>query len=442
MTIAQPAPPTDGPPDGACDGRRDVQPAMLAAVVLVVLVAALVAGSVWVRQQAVGPPADGRAATDAAPAAPDAVAGLTDVEHGRWRRVDGGPSGGEVAGLFATGTGRGVLVLVEGAYDQTGPVRALRYDPGRDRWRPLGRSILTEGYGATAVWTGSRLLVLRGVNVKDSSRAAASYDLAADAWTPIPADPLPHGLGRATAFWTGRELLVWEIDHRLGAAFDPVRGRWRRLTRAFPLPVAARYRPATVWTGREVLVWGGCDSGGVRYHEQAVQCDDARGSGDELADGAAYDPATDTWRTIARSPLPARDRPVAVWTGTEMLVWGGVTPAAGGAGPYGAAYDPARDRWRVLTDAPIAPRSNHTAVWTGTLMLVWGGQSLDSGSEFHGDGAAYDPQRDHWATLPAAPVPTRDRHHAVWTGQELLIWGGCCQGDRYFASGAAFRPAP
>ena len=55
-----------------------------------------------------------------------------------------------------------------------------------------------------------------------------------------------------------------------------------------------------------------------------------------------------------------------------MIVWGG-----GNNGGYlnsGGRYNPSTDSWIAtsITDAPAA-RNFHTAVWTGTEMIVWGG---------------------------------------------------------------------
>jgi hypothetical protein len=62
-----------------------------------------------------------------------------------------------------------------------------------------------------------------------------------------------------------------------------------------------------------------------------------------------------------------------------MLVWGGAADACadGSPGPCadGAAWQPASDRWRPITSGQRAtPRTGHVAVWTGTEMLVWGGE--------------------------------------------------------------------
>ena len=79
-------------------------------------------------------------------------------------------------------------------------------------------------------------------------------------------------------------------------------------------------------------------------------------------------------------------------------------------------------------------------VWTGSRVLVWGGVASRTGDRFLNDGAAYDPAADRWTALPPAPVRGRDRHVAVWAGDRMLVWGGCCANDRPFADGAVYLP--
>ena len=70
-------------------------------------------------------------------------------------------------------------------------------------------------------------------------------------------------------------------------------------------------------------------------------------------------------------PLGERTSPPMVWTGTELVVWGGgIYDAAGD----GAAFNLAKGTWRVIAQAPIGPRETPAVAWTGTEMLVWGGR--------------------------------------------------------------------
>lgn len=132
-----------------------------------------------------------------------------------------------------------------------------------------------------------------------------------------------------------------------------------------------------------------------------------------FSDGAAYDPGTDGWRTLAPSPLSARNAPAVVWTGEEVLLWGG--HGADGGRRDGAAYDPATDTWRPIADAPMASDGGPQAVWTGDEMLVVAG--------FNGvSAAAYDPKADEWRTIAPVPgQPAGPETSAVWTGDVMII---------------------
>jgi N-acetylneuraminic acid mutarotase len=139
--------------------------------------------------------------------------------------------------------------------------------------------------------------------------------------------------------------------------------------------------------------------------------------------GGRYDPSTDTWTSTSTANAPdARYRHTAVWTGSEMIVWGGV-----GNGPFlnsGGRYNPGSNSWTPTstTNAPDA-RYFHTAVWTGTEMIIWGG--ANGTPTYFNTGGRYIPASDSWTatTTTNAPNP-RERHTAVWTGSQMIVWGG------------------
>src|SRR6185436_18183838 len=62
------------------------------------------------------------------------------------------------------------------------------------------------------------------------------------------------------------------------------------------------------------------------------------------------------------------------WTGEEMIVWGGSAQASTLLNT-GGRYNPLSDSWTsTSTGANVPPaRFDHSAVWTGTEMIVWGG---------------------------------------------------------------------
>jgi hypothetical protein len=226
-------------------------------------------------------------------------------------------------------------------------------------------------------------------------------------WNVLP--PPPSMSDPLAAAWTGQGLLVWargQLPSGEVAAFAfDARSRGWRTTAEFPL--TPRDSPTWAWTGRELLVWGG-----VTYDFDSEVAH---------ADGAAYDPATDSWRTLPKAPIDGR-APLWVWTGRELIVWGGqMTPESATEMVYdGAAYDPVRDTWRRTADAPVA-LANGSAAWTDREMIVVGVAKTPNGGLItdHLVTVAYDPSADTWRRLPdlkeGAQVVT-----TAWDGTELI----------------------
>ena len=105
-----------------------------------------------------------------------------------------------------------------------------------------------------------------------------------------------------------------------------------------------------------------------------------------------------------------------------MIVWGGV--GTSGRLNTGGRYNPSTDTWTATstTNAPEA-RTEHTAVWTGSEMIVWGGFGTGSGDL--NTGGRYNPSTNTWTATSTTNAPdARDSHTAVWTGSEMIVWGG------------------
>ena len=200
---------------------------------------------------------------------------------------------------------------------------------------------------------------------------------------------------------------------------DEDEGSWSVMSDVGSPPQSDWY--TMVWTGQEAIVWHGI--------------------------GAAYDPSTDTWRTIATDGAPTqRAWHTAIWTGTEMIVWGGAAwPSSWEAFADGARYDPTRDVWSAVnaTGAP-APRYSHTATWTGSEMIVWGGIANSTALV---NGGRYDPQLDTWAPVSEIGAPPPGVGDvALWTGSEMIVWGGTAPtgeplpGGRYDVASDTWSP--
>jgi probable HAF family extracellular repeat protein len=138
--------------------------------------------------------------------------------------------------------------------------------------------------------------------------------------------------------------------------------------------------------------------------------------------------------------LPEADIiPTAVWTGAEMIIWGG-TEVGGGRFSSGSRYNPATDTWTATSTANAPEARDWTAaVWTGSKMLIWGGQTYNGMYKYHNDGDLYDPASNAWiaTSLTGAPDP-RAFFGYVWTGSELIAWGGCTFNSGGACSGEVF----
>lgn len=216
-----------------------------------------------------------------------------------------------------------------------------------------------------------------------------------------------------SAVWTYAEMIVWGggSEHQFyndGGIYDPAKDQWRPVSQTNA--PSGRWGHAAVWTGREMIVWGGRSSFAPREHQN---------------DGALYDPDNDTWRRMSNVGAPAaRSQMAAVWTGEELLVWGGWTDG-GECPPSGGSYHPRTDTWTPLPleNAPEG-RLEPASVWTGREMIVWGGL-LEGGQRSCGTGARYDPESRTWRRLPMGGAPVSSRGmQAAWTGGEMVVWGG------------------
>ena len=84
-----------------------------------------------------------------------------------------------------------------------------------------------------------------------------------------------------------------------------------------------------------------------------------------------------------------------------MIVWGGCQLRALNTG---GRYNPSTDSWTATstTNAPAA-RYYHTAVWTGSEMIVWGGYNA---RYLFNTGGRYNPSTDSWTATSTTNAPT------------------------------------
>ena len=142
--------------------------------------------------------------------------------------------------------------------------------------------------------------------------------------------------------------------------------------------------------------------------------------GNEENTGGRYNPTTNSWVATSTANAPiGRDSHTAVWTGGEMIVWGGSQDDRNTDMNTGGRYNSSTDTWTATSVINVPhPRTDHTAVWTGSEMIVWGGEG--NGQNALNTGGRYDPDTDSWIATRNANAPTRrEGHTAVWTGNEM-----------------------
>jgi len=154
--------------------------------------------------------------------------------------------------------------------------------------------------------------------------------------------------------------------------------------------------------------------------------------------GYRYNPLTDSWTpTSTGSNCPSgRGAQSAVWTGTEMIIWGGWTYDS-----TGGRYKPSTNSW-IATPTVNAPsyREQFTGIWTGTEMIIWGGALYDGSWTFFNSGAKYNPLSNTWTATSLVNAPSaRGWHTAVWADTEMIVWGG--DNLSLLNSGSRFNPS-
>jgi N-acetylneuraminic acid mutarotase len=307
-----------------------------------------------------------------------------------------------------------------------------RYNPATDTWidtstagAPLARS------GHTAVWTGTEMIVWGG----NADNTGGRYNPVTDSWTATSTTNAPAGRNNHTAVWTGSQMIVWGGVNFIGLTFN-TGGKYNPSTNTW-IPTTTANAPTTrtghtaVWTGSEMIIWGGWNGLNSPFSL--------------FNSGGKYNPVTNSWTdTSTNNPPSGRYGHTAVWTGSEMIIWGG-----GYSGYFntGGQYDPRADTWMATstTNAPSA-RTDHTAVWTGGNMFVWGGFGASGATN---TGGRYNPDTNSWSGTSRTNAPSaRSSHTAVWTGSEMIVWGGANNagnalgnGGRYCTPGADADPS-
>jgi hypothetical protein len=175
-----------------------------------------------------------------------------------------------------------------------------------------------------------------------------------------------------------------------GGRYDPETDTWRLLP-----PMSGNSDPTGSAMGDELFM---------------VRVADSDASTREI-EFVAYDPRTDEYRPLSRGPLSPRFGSY-VWSGTEILTFGGFTFDGNLPAPGGARYAPLSDSWTLLSDVGAPSPTLYSLVWTGSEMIAW-----------NGGGARYDPALDEWKAMSTTGAPPSYSFSLAAEGK-LILWGG------------------
>ena len=335
---------------------------------------------------------------------------------------------------FHTAVWTGHEMIIWGGSDNDNQLNSGgRYNPNSNSWTATNINVPASREFHTAVWTGSEMIVWGGVGTGFSYlNSGGRYNPSTDNWTATSTTNAPDARFFHTAVWTGSEMIIWggagQSDYlNTGGRYNPATNNWTA-TSTTNAPTA-RYLHTAVWTGNEMIVWGGFFYDTTEHY---------------LNTGGRYNPGTNSWTATSITNGPSgRDDHTAVWTGTEMIVWGGVSSSGLGMNT-GGRYNPVTNSWTATstTNAPSG-RNFHTAVWTGNEMIVWGGYFYDTGDHYLNTGGRYNPDTNSWTFTSTANAPApRSTHTAVWTNNEMILWGGYFSdgNDHFLNTGGRYHP--
>jgi N-acetylneuraminic acid mutarotase len=228
------------------------------------------------------------------------------------------------------------------------------------------------------------------VTVRNTGTAPASLDISTAPGGFAPAGASGSVRGAPTRRIPGHYPLgrVAATPRAQGVAVAPGAGGqpWTPIA-SYPVPDAYTAAAADPGTGRLYV------AGGINV-----------ATGNVLASGYVFDPATGRWSALPPMPHPTSEAQAAFIGGRLYVTGGTYTPANLVTIPYTQIYDPESGRWTSGANLPKAYYGAGTAVLDGKMYLVGG---CDPVAGFCGrtDVQVYDPATDNWSTAASYPIP-------------------------------------
>jgi hypothetical protein len=298
---------------------------------------------------------------------------------------------------------------------------AAIYDPATNTWKLVtaNANAPSPRWSATAVWTGTRILVFggRAAISGPALSTGASYDPVNDQWSSIAVGLAGHVIpvGGASSsqavFWGGYGATTTALV--AGAErYTLATNSWQAASTVGTVPGTIQ-DPAWAFTGTNLYLFGGLIGGTTRTNQ-----------------AWSYSLTTNSWTTLASTGTTARSGAFGAWDTHSFFVWGGrdATAARNDGYYYYGGY------WTAMggTGTPTARSASHRqtgwafVIEAGNLVFLGG---FDTNSTALTDGSQYiNTPTSGGATWSAITDWQSGEQHlwavAAYAGGEVLLWSG------------------
>lgn len=352
-----------------------------------------------------------------------------------WKPMSAGPLSPRQNAIGAALSKRRVLVwggYVGGSYTDDGAI----YDASSNTWSPKvsapPNKMFDRGDAFAFTLPNDDVVIWGGVGVNDGFTDGAIYHPNSDTWDYIAESPLVKRTNGATVYAdTTNEILTWSgsPDGDANAPFDDgarysfALQKWTLLPMA---PITARTHTSAIFAGGKMVIYGGV-TGSMGVGQQ---------------DFATFDPQSNMWQSGMVTQVDGRNGAFVANVNGQALFWGGdynISPGGMDGLSDGFVLDP-NGTFAGKIPSPGAalapPIRNAPNGWiSGGRMWIWGGLS----DVVSNNGASYDIAGKTWTPMPASLLTPRDAFVSVWTGTEVVIWGGY-DATGIVGDGATFTP--
>jgi len=175
--------------------------------------------------------------------------------------------------------------------------------------------------------------------------------------------------------------------------YDPASDTW--VSKA-PMPIARALFGTTVYQGKIYCI-GGYNGATVYYGPESW---DWKTEYYDVDANEVYDPATDTWQTVASLPTPRFSAATNIVDGKIYVIGGHTMTDLWSNFNLNEVYDPATDTWTTKAPAPFNVSSPASAVADGKIYVL----GEDPNADWRNVILIYDPATDSWSIGGTAPV--------------------------------------